>query len=311
MRIESRLSKCYWSCLALLLVSHTSLAGLASRSLIRETEVASTVIASQVSSYALVGQTLTFDSQQGGIIRVLLDIVDAFMSVFSGGNTDREDEAVEDGSGSGDGQEDGGSASGDYLDYEEEDGSGEGDLLSSVASVIRQVLGGQQDEDEDYLEEKEESGEASGAGADNDSFHVDIAEDSFLDWVFNIIPDTVNSITGGEEYDYEYVYDEDNRQGMNISTKDPSNGGGNIGGMTVSLHTVDLAELFVEVQKSILENTSGMNCTCGENLLTEENITNATIKIVQAQAEQQVKRKRLLEKKKRLLRSRIPKVLKY
>ena len=38
MRIESRLSKCYWSCLAVLLVSHTSLAGLASRSLTRETE---------------------------------------------------------------------------------------------------------------------------------------------------------------------------------------------------------------------------------------------------------------------------------
>ena len=94
-----------------------------------------------------------------------------------------------------------------------------GDLLSSVASVLRQVLGGQQDDDEDYLEENEGSGEASGAGAENDSFHVDIAEDSFLDWVFNIIPDTVNSITGGEEYDYEYVYDEDNRQGMNISTK--------------------------------------------------------------------------------------------
>ena len=36
MRIESRLSKCYWTCLALLLLSHTSLAGLASRSMIRE-----------------------------------------------------------------------------------------------------------------------------------------------------------------------------------------------------------------------------------------------------------------------------------
>ena len=59
--------------------------------------------------------------------------------------------------------------------------------------------------------------------------------------------------------------------------------------MTVSLHTVDLAKLFVDVQKSILENTSGMNCTCGENLLTEENITNATIMIVQEQAELQVK----------------------
>ena len=89
--------------------------------------------------------------------------------------------------------------------------------MSSVASVIRQVLGGQQDEDSQ--EDTEASGEASEAGAETDSFHVDIANDSFLDWVFNIIPDTVNSITGGEEYDYEYVYDEDNRQGMNISTK--------------------------------------------------------------------------------------------
>ena len=71
---------------------------------------------------------MSFDHQVF-ITRVLLDIVEAFMSVFSGGNTDREDEALEDGSGSGsgDGQEDGGSASGDYLDYEEEDGSGEGD----------------------------------------------------------------------------------------------------------------------------------------------------------------------------------------
>ena len=97
---------------------------------------------------------------------------------------------------------------------------------------------------------------------------------------------------------------------IKYTCQDPSNGGGNYGGMTVSLHTVDLAKLFVDVQKSVLENTSGMNCTCGENLLTEESITNATIKIVQAQAEQQVKRKRLLEKKKRLLRNnRIPKVL--
>ena len=86
-----------------------------------------------------------------------------------------------------------------------------------MASVIRQVLGGQQDED--TQEDNEASGADSEDGAENDSFHVDIANDSFLDWVFNIIPDTVNSITGGEEYDYEYVYDEDNRQGMNMSTK--------------------------------------------------------------------------------------------
>ena len=38
MRTESRLSKCYWTCLALVLVSHSTLAGLASRSLMREQE---------------------------------------------------------------------------------------------------------------------------------------------------------------------------------------------------------------------------------------------------------------------------------
>ena len=65
------------------------------------------------------------------------------------------------------------------------------------------------------MEEEASAAEASG----DSSFSVNIGEDSFLDWVFNIIPDTVNNIAGGEEYDYEYVYDEDNRQGINMSTK--------------------------------------------------------------------------------------------
>ena len=38
MRIQSRLAKCYWACMALVLVSHTTLAGLATRSLTREQE---------------------------------------------------------------------------------------------------------------------------------------------------------------------------------------------------------------------------------------------------------------------------------
>lgn len=64
------------------------------------------------------------------------------MSVFSGGNTDREDEGVEDGSGSGDSQEDGGSGSGsgDYEDYEEEDGSGEGDRNNLIYDLLAMTL---------------------------------------------------------------------------------------------------------------------------------------------------------------------------
>ena len=41
---------------------------------------------------------------------------------------------------------------------------------------------------------------------------------------------------------------------MNISTIDPSDGGSSIGGMTISLHTIDLAEMFLNVQKGLIEN---------------------------------------------------------
>ena len=68
------------------------------------------------------------------------------------------------------------------------------DLLSSVAQVIRQVLGGQQDEDAGLEEDGSGSGDEMEAAP---SFSVDIQEDSFLDLVFNIIPDTIDSITGG------------------------------------------------------------------------------------------------------------------
>ena len=67
--------------------------------------VASTVLASQVSSFALVGQTLTFNSNQGGIIGFLLDIVNSIMRGFNSVTQDRIeiDETDEDGSGSGSG----------------------------------------------------------------------------------------------------------------------------------------------------------------------------------------------------------------
>merc|ERR1711902_134762 len=47
------------------------------------------------------------------------------------------------------------------------------------------------------------------------------------------------------------------------------------GGFSVSLHPIDLAQLFVQVQQVI-----GVNCTCVDDAMTEEMITNTTMKLM-------------------------------
>merc|ERR1712029_670638 len=277
--------------------------------------VASTVIASQVSSFALVGQTLTFNSRQGGLIRMFLDLISSVMRGFNSMAQDKIEidesgSADYDGSGSGSGSE-------DFYDYEQgstaqDSEEEEGGLLYSISTLIRQVLGQTEEEDENINYEDKDYGSGDESSEDyENSITMDVEDGTILDLVFNIIPNTVEAITGGNEVEeYEHIYDEDNKVGINVTDTDTSDGGSSVGGVTISLHTVDLAKLFVDVQKSILENTAGVNCTCGESLLTEENITNATIKLVEEEKKlQSRKRKRQLEKKKRYLRNRRPKLL--
>ena len=165
--------------------------------------------------------------------------------------------------------------------------------------MIRTILGGYQAQSQEEEGEGEEEEEGSG------SLSLDIAPDSFLDVVLNIIPNTVAGITGynDEEEEEDYVYDEVNKVGI---SGDPSDGGSTVGGMTISLHPMDLAKMFVQVQKSIIENTTGFNCSCGEDLLNEENIKTATINLLEEAAQE--KRKRQLSFKKENLRNRIPKL---
>ena len=54
-----------------------------------------------------------------------------------------------------------------------------------------------------------------------------------------------------------------------------SDGGSSFGGLSVSLHPIDLAALFVQVQDAI-----GMNCTCADGAMTEEMITDATLRLI-------------------------------
>ena len=168
--------------------------------------------------------------------------------------------------------------------------------------MIRTILGGYQDPEEEELEDGEVEEEGSG------SISLDIKPDSFLDVVLNIIPNTVAGITGyNQEEEEDYVYDEVNKVGVD---GDPTDGGSTVGGMTISLHSIDLAKMFVQVQKNIIENTTGFNCSCGEDILNEETIRNATISLLEQTAEEQRKRQLSFKKKKRTyLRNRIPKLL--
>merc|ERR1712083_583276 len=165
------------------------------------------------------------------------------------------------------------------------EGSGddeEGGVLESLVDIIRSVLGVlQSDED---ISDSEGSGDEEGSGG-TVSFGVEIEPGSFLDMVFNIIP---GRVAGDEDEEYEYVYDDDNESVAVILENDSGDGGSSIGAVSVSLHPIDLAELFVQVQNTIMENTVGMNCTCGEAMMSEERITDATLRII----EENSKRKR-------------------
>merc|ERR1719422_1875482 len=125
--------------------------------------VASTVIASQVSSYALVGQTLTFNSRQGGLIRMFLDLISSVMRGFNSMAQDKI-EIDESGSGDYDGSGSGsGSGSEDFFDYEQgstaqDSEEEEGGLLYSISTLIRQVLGQTEEEDENINYEDEDYG---------------------------------------------------------------------------------------------------------------------------------------------------------
>ena len=69
-------------------------------------------------------------------------------------------------------------------------------------------------------------------------------------------------------------------------------GGSSFGGLSVSLHPIDLAALFVQVQDAI-----GMNCTCADGAMTEEMITDATLRLIEDET-----RKKKRKFKKHLIR---------
>merc|ERR1712117_859570 len=67
-----------------------------------------------------------------------------------------------------------------------------------------------------------------------------------------------------------------------------SDGGSSFGGLSISLHPIDLAAMFVQVQQAI-----GLNCTCADGAMAEDMVTNATLRLIE---NEQMKKKRKLKK---------------
>merc|ERR1712038_1128808 len=175
-------------------------------------------------------------------------------------------------------------------------------LLAAFADIVGDIARGSDEDDEDeddaegttntnklFIEstnedvnknEDGEDGSGSGDGeeeVDNDiHIGVDVEPGSLLDMIINLIP-------GDEERDED---DAENTTEMGEMTTLSPEGEETIGGISVSLAPIDLANIFVQVQQIV-----GMNCTCAEGM-TEEMITNTTMRLLNESLEE-AKRMRL------------------
>jgi len=143
-----------------------------------------------------------------------------------------------------------------------EEGSIFDPILEFINNIIRQ-------QDEDETTQNDQAGvEGSGEEEDEDDsdlhLGVDVPQGSLLDMIINIFPhedesEDENAVEGSGE----------------TSTQNPGDLGISIGGASVSLHPIDLANLFVQVQEIV-----GVNCSCAEGQ-TADMITNTTLRLLE------------------------------
>merc|ERR1711915_517505 len=106
--------------------------------------------------------------------------------------------------------------------------------------------------------------------------------------------------------------------GMEEMEEDMSDGGSSFGGVSVSLHPIDIAGLFMQLQEII-----GLNCTCPEKPMSEEMITKATLRLMKEEQKKkkgkrkdstkktnlQNKQEKVKKKNKKDSRQRVPKTI--
>merc|ERR1711892_962341 len=244
----------------------TALASLAtdpSNLLTLVTVMVATAFAAQISAFTLFGDPESASNRD--LIGLVLDfLADAMNGVEAGG-----DDGVEDGE-------------------MEEDTS------------MTEETEGMEDEEED-IEEMTTEGSGDGMG-DSDVDEEEESQGGLLEAVITFIP----GLFGGNSNDTDMMdgddiegsgdmaESEEEGSGMDDERQEETminvvgDGGSSFGGLSVSLHPIDLAALFVQVQDAI-----GMNCTCADGAMTEEMITDATLRLIEDESR---KKKRKFKK---------------
>jgi len=256
----------------------TALASLAtdpSNLLTLVTVMVATAFAAQISAFTLFGDPESASNR--GLIGLVLDfLADAMNGVEAG--VDNESEGVEDG------------------EIEEADTS-----MTGETEGMEDEEEDMESEDDNMEEMTTEGGSGDGMG-DSDMDEEEESQGGLLEAVITFI----TGLFGGNSNDTEMI-DGDGMEGsgdMAESDEEGSgmederqeetlinvvgDGGSSFGGLSVSLHPIDLAALFVQVQDAI-----GMNCTCADGAMTEEMITDATLRLIEDESR---KKKRKFKK---------------
>jgi len=260
------------------------------------TLMVSTAFAAQISAVTLFGEPDS--STNRGLIGLILD--------FLAGGQDGMEEAMEDDMEDGDdSMEDG--------ENDMEDGENDmEDAGEEEAEEDEEEEEEDEEEEEEDAEEEEENsdmedmGETEGStgglleslisfitgilGGNNDNDDMEGAEDGMEE------EDDMGSNDDMEESEesQEEGSDTDDERQDDMMEDDASDGGSSFGGLSVSLHPIDIAALFVQVQDAI-----GMNCTCDDGAMSEEMITNATLRLMEDEKRKKPQKfKKVFNKKK-------------
>merc|ERR1711962_247828 len=163
------------------------------------------------------------------------------------------------------------------FDTQEEDEQQPGGLFDPLINFIHNfIIIRHSDDDESTSEESnEDEGQRNTTGSsgseeeDDGGIHlgVDVAPGSVLDVIVNLLP--IPDVNDLEEDTIQEVSEPEEDQGTTT-----------FGGASISLHPIDLANLFIQVQ-----NLIGVNCTC-QDALTDDAITQATLRLLEENMEE-------------------------
>merc|ERR1739848_231450 len=221
------------------------------------TLVVATAFAAQISAFTLFGDPGSESSR--GLLGMILDL---FTSVMEGMNNGEED--MEEGSNDMEMNGEDGSMEGeDNMSDNTDDGSGSGDGMESTDDMM----------DEDMNEEESQG--------------IIEAVIAFITGIFSGDSSSNDTSEDGDMMSEEGSGDMSESEGSGMINIE-SDGGSSFGGLSISLHPIDLAAMFVQVQQAI-----GLNCTCADGAMAEEMVTNATLRLIE---NEQMKKKRKLKK---------------